>query len=256
MVISVERLRSLLHVTETSMDLAASVAEDHGDHVVERLRFRLPDGIEIRGFLTRPTENLALGPAILYAHAHGGRYDIGAGELIAGRRCPPRCPWAALGARRLCHAVHRHADLRRACRRNGKRRRESGAVARQDFVRADARRAGRSLELACIAHRRRCRSHRHDRDFDGRHAHLLSGGDRQPRGRAAHLCCYADVATLVETGAHDLHGHYLTIPGLLSETSTGEIAGLPSSMPLGRTWRAQAMSRCASTCRPSASVQT
>jgi hypothetical protein len=43
---------------------------------------------------------------------------------------------------------------------------------------------------------------------------------------AAHLCCYADFATLIETGAHDLHGHYLTIPGLLSETSTGEIAGL------------------------------
>lgn len=47
----------------------------------------------------------------------------------------------------------------------------------------------------------------------------------------AHLCCYADFATLVATGAHDLHGHYLTIPGLLAETSTGEIAGLVAPRP-------------------------
>lgn len=47
----------------------------------------------------------------------------------------------------------------------------------------------------------------------------------------AQLCCYADFATLVETGAHDRHGHYLTIPGLLMETSTGEIAGLVAPRP-------------------------
>lgn len=47
----------------------------------------------------------------------------------------------------------------------------------------------------------------------------------------AHLCCFADFATLFETGAHDLHGHYLTVPGLLSETSSGEIAGLVAPRP-------------------------
>ena len=47
----------------------------------------------------------------------------------------------------------------------------------------------------------------------------------------AHLCCYADFAALVESGAHDLHGHYLTVPGLLAETSTGEIAGLVAPRP-------------------------
>jgi hypothetical protein len=47
----------------------------------------------------------------------------------------------------------------------------------------------------------------------------------------AHLCCYADFATLIETGAHDLHGIYLTVPGLLAETSTGEIAGLVAPRP-------------------------
>ena len=42
----------------------------------------------------------------------------------------------------------------------------------------------------------------------------------------AHLCCYADYATLVELGDHDNHGIYLLVPGLLHHTSTGEIAGL------------------------------
>ena len=42
----------------------------------------------------------------------------------------------------------------------------------------------------------------------------------------AHLCCYADYATLVELGAHDNHGVYLLVPGLLNHTSTGEMAGM------------------------------
>ena len=41
----------------------------------------------------------------------------------------------------------------------------------------------------------------------------------------------ADLATLVATGAHDLHGPYLTVPGLLRETSTGAIAGLVAPRP-------------------------
>lgn len=47
----------------------------------------------------------------------------------------------------------------------------------------------------------------------------------------AHLCCYADLASLVASGAHDLHGAYLTVPGLLRETSTGAIAGLVAPRP-------------------------
>src|SRR5690606_16760571 len=45
------------------------------------------------------------------------------------------------------------------------------------------------------------------------------------------LCCYADFDTLIETGAHDLHGLYLTVPGLLDATSNGEIAGLIAPRP-------------------------
>jgi hypothetical protein len=36
---------------------------------------------------------------------------------------------------------------------------------------------------------------------------------------------------LIELGAHDGHGIYLTVPGLLAATSTGEIAGLVAPRP-------------------------
>ena len=53
-----------------------------------------------------------------------------------------------------------------------------------------------------------------------------------PRIRAvAHLCCLADLATLISGGGHDLHGIYMTVPGLCREFRTGEIAGLVAPRP-------------------------
>ena len=46
-----------------------------------------------------------------------------------------------------------------------------------------------------------------------------------------HLCCFADFRELIATGAHDLHGIYLTIPGLLGVAGNGEIAGLIAPRP-------------------------
>ena len=54
----------------------------------------------------------------------------------------------------------------------------------------------------------------------------------EPRVAAvAHLCCFADFAPMVASGAHDRHGHYLTVPGLLRIASNGEIAGLIAPRP-------------------------
>jgi AcrR family transcriptional regulator len=62
------------------------------------------------------------------------------------------------------------------------------------------------------------------------HAYFLAV--LEPRvARAAHLCAYADLDSLIETGAHDLHGHYMTVPGLLAATSTGRIAGMVAPRP-------------------------
>ena len=47
----------------------------------------------------------------------------------------------------------------------------------------------------------------------------------------AQLCCLADIETLIESGAHDLHGPYLTVPGLPALARNGEIAGLVAPRP-------------------------
>ena len=57
-------------------------------------------------------------------------------------------------------------------------------------------------------------------------------GAVEPRVAAvAHLCCFADFGPLLESGAHDLHGVYLTVPGLLALASNGEIAGTIAPRP-------------------------
>ncbi len=231
MAISIERLRSLLRVTETSLELVTSTVEDHGDHVIERLRFRLPGGTEIRGFLTRPSNNPTQGPAILYAHAHGARYDIGASELIEGRPALLDAPGPVLareGYVTLCidmPTFGERADVT-----------ESAAVkaalwhGRTLFGQMLGEQAAALTWLASRSDIDPARIGMTGISMGATLTYFLSAIDTRINA-AAHLCCYADFARLVETGAHDLHGHYLTIPGLLTETSTGEIAGLIAPRP-------------------------
>lgn len=51
---------------------------------VQRLTFSSISGENVRAFYLHPKGSLPK-PAILYIHAHGGRYDIGADELMDGR---------------------------------------------------------------------------------------------------------------------------------------------------------------------------
>jgi dienelactone hydrolase len=62
--------------------------------------------------------------------------------------------------------------------------------------------------------------------------HAFWLGALEPRiARIAHACAFADLSTLVATGAHDLHGPYMTVPGLLDRFPTGQIAGLCAPRP-------------------------
>jgi dienelactone hydrolase len=57
-------------------------------------------------------------------------------------------------------------------------------------------------------------------------------GAVEPRLAAvAQLCCFADFEPLIACGAHDRHGHYLTVPGLIRIASNGAIAGLIAPRP-------------------------
>lgn len=232
MAITVERLKELLAFEEVSLTLADSSAENRDGYILERLRFRLNDGTEVRGFLTRPSEGfLTRGPAILYAHAHGARWDIGASELIDGRPALLDAPGPVLareGYVALCIDMPTFGER---------------AGITEDAATKAALWHGKTLfgqmlseqaaALAWLVGRPEVDPQRIGAtglSMGATLAYFLAALD--PRVKAnAHLCCYADFATLVETGAHNRHGHYLTVPGLLKETSIGEIAGLVAPRP-------------------------
>jgi dienelactone hydrolase len=57
------------------------------------------------------------------------------------------------------------------------------------------------------------------------HAYWLAALDDRIAA-VAHLCAFADIAPLIETGVHDLHGAYMTVPGLLALGDMGDVAAL------------------------------
>ncbi len=166
-------------------------------------------------------------PAILYCHAHGNRYDIGRRELVEGRAALLAPPYAEA----LTQAGFAALCLEMPC--FGARAGETeSALAKALLWR------GETLFGLML------------RELAGGLDHLASRDDVDPakigafgismgatlafwlaaldaRIRAvAHLCCLADLATLIAGGGHDLHGIYMTVPGLTREFRTGEIAGL------------------------------
>ena len=170
-------------------------------------------------------------PGVLFAHAHGGRYDIGASELVDGRPAWLDAPGPALAREGFVSlAIDMPTFGERAEVTESAAAKAALWHGRTLFGQMLGEQAG---ALAWLAGRP---------DVDPRRigamgismgatlAYFLAALD--PRvAVVAQLCCYADFATLVETGAHDRHGHYLTIPGLLRETSTGAIAGLVAPRP-------------------------
>ena len=82
-----ERFWELLKATpQGAPQVVDRKVEVRDSYVVETLLLELQSGPTVRGFVTRPidTEGKHL-PALLYMHAHGGRYDIGAREMLEGQ---------------------------------------------------------------------------------------------------------------------------------------------------------------------------
>lgn len=230
--ITVARLKELLVFEDLSLTLVESRTEFHEGHVIERLQFRLSDGTPVRGFLTRPSKaSVRPGPAIVYAHAHGGRYDIGASELIDGRPALLDAPGPVLageGYVTLCIDMPTFGER---------------ADATEDAAAKAALWHGKTLFGQMVSEQAAALSWLSMRpevdparigitgiSMGATLAYFLAAVDPRVKA-AAHLCCYADFATLVRTGAHNRHGHYLTVPGLLRETSIGEIAGFVAPRP-------------------------
>lgn len=197
---------------------------------LERLHFKTRSGEAVRGFLCRPAVDVPV-PVVLVIHAHGNRYDIGADELMQGRPAlagPPGPALAALGIASLCldmpcfgdrAGVTESAAAKAAlwCGRSlagqmvGECHAALGWIAAQSWAKAD-RIGVFGISMGATL------------------GYWLAAVD--PRVRAlAQECCLADFATLIDSGAHDLHGIYLTVPGLLEVAGNGQIAGLVAPRP-------------------------
>lgn len=231
MAISREGLASLLSFSEPGIELVSTESADREGYVFERLVFRVAGAGTVRAFLTRPVGGVGPYPAILYGHSHGGRHDIGASEVMDGRSylLSPFGPLLArAGYVTLCMDMPTFGDRRDT--------EESAATKAHIWY-------GTSLIGQMVSEQAAALTYLVSRDdvdplrigafgisLGSTLAYWHAALDLRIRA-VAHLCCYADYATLVELGAHDNHGIYLLVPGLLRHTSTGEIAGLVAPRP-------------------------
>jgi dienelactone hydrolase len=225
-----DRLGKAFEVDKHPLALRSRRTERRDGLLVEELEFATSSGERVRGYLTRPPHNRPA-PAVLCIHAHGARYDIGASELLDGRdslQSAPGPAFASMGFAALMIDMPTFGV-----------RAEPGENARAKA----ALWRGRSLAGQMVGEQAAAFGWLAARDdilADRIGVYGLSMGATlgywlaavEPRIAAvAHLCCYADFASLIETGAHDRHGIYLTVPGLLDIACNGEIAGRIAPRP-------------------------
>ena len=225
-----ESLSTLFEIGGHALRPTRRDVDESGDHILERLIFETSAGEAVRGFVTRPPSHARL-PAILYIHAHGNRYDIGSNELLHGRPALQGPLGAVLAEEGF---VTLAIDMPGFGSRAGS---SESALAKARLWRGGSL-AGQMLgELSSALDYLVSRP---DVDADRLGSFGISMGATlgywlgavDPRlSCVAQLCCYADFGRLIETGAHDLHGIYLTVPGLLNMASNGEIAGLVAPRP-------------------------
>ena len=199
--------------------------------IVEEIRLTTQAGA-IPGTLCRP-EGPGPFPPILYCHAHGNRYDIGRRELVDGRPAlqdPPYGPLlAARGYLVFCIDVagfgERQADG------------AESALAKAAFWRGRTLFGGMLVDLSAALD---YLCGRPDVDtariaafgisMGATHAYWLAALDKRIAA-AAHLCVFSNIGGLIEAGGHDLHGIYMTVPGLLNRCDMGDVAALVAPRP-------------------------
>jgi len=223
-------LGRLFEIGRHGLRLVQRELEDHGGFVVERLSFETEAGEAVRGIVTRPATDRP-SPAILYIHAHGNRYDIGADELPHGRPAL-QGPLGPVFAER--GFVTLAIDLPGFGARAGS---SESALAKARLWRGGSLAGQMVGELASalsyLASRPDVDPHRIGSfgiSMGATLGYWLGAVDRR-LSAIAQLCCYADFSRLIEIGAHDLHGIYLTVPGLLHMASNGRIAGMVAPRP-------------------------
>jgi len=199
-----------------------------------RLTFVTASGERVRGYLMRPDRTDPC-PVALVIHAHGGKYGIGAREIVDGRPSlvsPVGPLLAGRGYAVLCLDMPCFGDRAATL---------EGPAAKAALWQ------GRSLAGQMLGESHAALTWALAQGWcDGRAAIWgLSMGATLGYWLAAvdpkvacliQLCCFADIDALIATGAHDLHGPYLTVPGLVPLASAGRIAGLVAPRPQFVGW--------------------
>jgi dienelactone hydrolase len=212
----------------TTMSRAPELADGFR---AEKLILERDDGVRVRGFLTGPAGEWRGLPAIVYIHAHGAKYEIGARELLDGRPAL-KGPYAADFARQGIVAL----ALDMPC--FGDRATEAESAAAKRHLWNGTTLFGEMLNdlsggvdvLAALDGIDPKRIGAFGLSMGATLAFWLAALD--PRiACVAHLCCFADLGELVRQNGHDLHGIYMTVPGLLPKLRTGQIAGLAAPRP-------------------------
>ncbi|MCT4683789.1 MAG: dienelactone hydrolase family protein [Roseicyclus sp.] len=210
--------------------LRAARTETMGPNTLTRLMLRI-GAAEVPGLYLRP-EGDGPFPAVLYCHAHGNRYDRGAEELILGRPAlvsPYGPALAERGIASLCIDLAPFGG-RQA---EGPEAALAKALHWQGHTLMGQMLAELSAAFGWLAARPEIDARRIATlglSMGGTHAYWLAA--LEPRVAAcAHLCVLADLAPLIATGAHDLHGPYMTVPGLLAEGDMGDVAALVAPRP-------------------------
>lgn len=172
-------------------------------------------------------------PGVLYCHAHGDRYDIGAAELMDGRPALQTPAYGQVLARSgyavLCvdmpgfgarQPEGSENHLAKAAfwrggtlfgRMLGDLARALGALARIETVDA-ARIATLGISMGAT------------------HAYWLAALDARVMA-CAHMCAFANMGPLINAGAHDRHGIYMTVPGLIAIGDMGDVAAMVAPRP-------------------------
>lgn len=173
-----------------------------------------------------PADSGLNAPALLYCHAHGNAYGIGKSEVLEGRPAlqePPlaqviaRTGWTVFcidmpgfGARQsqghesaLAKSAHWYGQTLLGQMVNDQ------LLALEVLV--DAVRPSSIATLGI--------------SMGGTLAYLVAALC-DDIAATAHFCVFADMGPLIKAGAHDLHGPYMTIPGLLKDHDMSSIAAL------------------------------
>lgn len=230
MPITRERLRQLVGLVEPAVSLSAAHIEQRDGYEVEHLTLLLGD-TEVRGILTRPLKVEGRLPAILYGHSHGGRYDIGADELLDGREylLDPLGPvFARAGYVTLCIDMPVFGE--RATVSEGYAAKALLWYGKGLFAQMLCDHSAALTYLASRPDVDQARIGAFGISMGCTLSYWLAAMDDRIKA-VAHLCCFADLRTMIELGNHDGHGIYLVVPGLLNEADAGAIGALVAPRP-------------------------